>query len=169
MSALIDRIAQEAEREPERVVPVLQALLGEEVELTEQLRTVARVVGDQRSRMAVQEFMQGSLVTRQAAEQLGVSSPQAVHQLRARGRLLGRTIGNQTYWPAWQFTGAGLRDDLGDVLADVTAFTTDALAADRIMRLPREDLDGRSIAEALDVDACADDAWQILRRLGAGF
>jgi hypothetical protein len=89
--------------------------------------------------------------------------------MRGRGKLLGRTIGNVTYHPAWQFTDAGLRVELGEILRAITAFTTDAVAADRIMRLPREELDGRCVAEALDDPEHADDAWRILHRLGGGF
>jgi antitoxin (DNA-binding transcriptional repressor) of toxin-antitoxin stability system len=169
VSALIARIAEEADREPERVLPVLYALLGEEVEITDELRPTATLVGERRRRGALRAFKAEALTTAAVAEQLGVSTPQAVHQMRSRGKLLGRTIGNVTYHPAWQFTDVGLRADLAEILEAITAFTTDALAADRIMRLPREELDGRCIAEELDDPELADVAWQILHRLGAGF
>lgn len=169
MSALIDRIAEEAEREPERVVPVLKALLGEAVEVTDPLRTVAALVRPERRRGAIAAFKAGSLTTRQACARLDVSTPQAVHQMRERGKLLGRTIGNATYYPAWQFTDVGLREDLPQIIAAITAFTTDAVAADRILRLPREEFGGKSTAEALDNASMAEDAWQILRHLGGGF
>jgi hypothetical protein len=113
-------------------------------------------------------FQAGSLTTKQACALLDVSTPQAVHQIRERGKLLGRTVGKATYYPAWQFTDVGLREDLPRIIAAITAFTTDAVAADRILRLPRQEFDGKSIAETLD-DAMAEDAWQILRRLGGGF
>lgn len=169
MSALIARIAEEAEREPERVLPVLHALLGEEVEFTDELRPTATLVGAGRRRGALHAFEAAALTTAAVAEHLGVSTPQAVHQMRGRGKLLGRTVGNVTYHPAWQFTDVGLRGDLARILDAITAFTTDALAADRIMRLPREELDGRCVAEALDDPEHADVAWQILHRLGGGF
>lgn len=169
MSALIDRIAEEAEREPERVVPVLQALLGEAVEISDSLRPVARLVRTERRHGAIAAFKAGSVTTKQACARMAVSTPQAVHQMRGRGRLLGRTLGNVTYYPAWQFTDVGLREDLPRIIAAITAFTDDAVAADRILRLPREELGGTSVAEALDDASITEDAWQILRRLGDGF
>jgi hypothetical protein len=169
MSGLIARIAEEAEREPERVLPVLHALLGEPVKITEELRPTAARVGQNRRLSALNAFKAEALTTAAVAEHLGVATPQAVHQMRGRGKLLGRTIGNVTYHPAWQFTDAGLRVELGEILRAITAFTTDAVAADRIMRLPREELHGRCVAEALDDPEQADDAWRILHRLGGGF
>ena len=54
----------------------------------------------------------GSLSTAEVRERLGRSSAQSVHVLRSRGQLIGRTIGNATWFPAWQLQGGGLRDDL---------------------------------------------------------
>ncbi len=169
MGALIDRVAEQAERDPERIVPVLQALLGEEVEVPGRLRRVAQTVANARSQAVLSEFKDGALTTAEAARRLGVSSPQAVHQMRERGRLAGKTIGNRTYWPAWQFAEGGLREDLGDILEVIAGFTSDAVATDRIMRLPREEFAGRSIAEVLDEPDRAAAAWQILHRVGDGF
>lgn len=86
--------------------------------------------------------------------------------MRERSKLLGRTIGNATYYPAWQFTDVGLRADLPQIIAGVTAFTTDAMAADRILRLP---FGQQSIAEALDDVVMAEEGGQIPRHLGSGF
>jgi hypothetical protein len=96
-----------------------------------------------------------------------LQSPQAVHRLRSRGKLLGSAVGNQTYFPAWQFDADRVRPDLPRILELLSEFTTDPLAADRIMRLTHDELGGSSIAEALRRPKTADDAWRMLARIGA--
>ena len=100
-------------------------------------------------------------------DQLGYASPQAVHRLRTRKRILGAPVGNNTWFPAWQFDGGRLRADLPRILDLLALYTADPIAADRIMRLQREDLGGASIAEALDDPAIASAAWRALTALGA--
>lgn len=170
MSTLMERVAEQAERDPDRVLPVLEALVGQRPRSAPRLRQVAERVGAVRRQAAVSEFIAGSLTTEQAVGRLpGATTRQAVHRLRDRGRLLGRTIGNATWFPAWQFGDAGLRDDLPRVLTALRSFTSDALAADRIMRLPREELGGSSIAEALQDPEGREPAERLLDRLGGGF
>jgi hypothetical protein len=79
--------------------------------------------------------------------------------------LIGRTLGNTTFFPAWQFESGALRPDLPALLQRLERFTTDAVAADRVMRLPRDELAGRCLAESLDDPQ----AWELLDRLGDGF
>ena len=50
--------------------------------------------------------------TPKVQELLGLGSPQAVHRLRTRGKLLGRAVGNRTWFPAWQFDDDRVRPDL---------------------------------------------------------
>lgn len=112
--------------------------------------------------------MAGSLPTPKVQQLLGLGSPQAVHRLRSRGKLIGAAIGNQTWFPAWQFDADRIRPDLGRILGLVGAFTTDPFAVDRIMRLAHDELGGRSIADALDRSGTtADIARRMLASLGA--
>ncbi|MGH9123327.1 MAG: hypothetical protein ACRDZ8_01170 [Acidimicrobiales bacterium] len=98
---------------------------------------------------------------------LGLRSPQAVHRLRSRGKLAGAPIGNQTWFPAWQFDDDRLRSDLPRILAVLATFSTDVFAADRIMRLVHDDLGGLSIGEALRRPSTTEIAWRMLSSVGA--
>jgi hypothetical protein len=115
------------------------------------------------------EFRAGSLTADGVRQLLALGSRQAVHQLRQRGRLIGRTLGNTTWFPAWQFAGGALRPDLPALLDLLRRFSSDAVAADRVLRVPREELDGRSLAEALEDPKSAELAWALLDRVGGGF
>src|SRR5688572_11759745 len=147
---LLARVAAEARRDPNRVGPVLQVLVGDEPDRPGGLRSVAVRLNDARLAAAHDEFRTGSLTADEVRRRLGLRSRQAVHALRDRGRLIGRTFGNQTLFPAWQLDGAALRSNLPELLVKLRRFSDDAVAADRIMRLPRDELDGLSLAEALD-------------------
>ena len=57
--------------------------------------------------------------------------------------------------------------DLPRILELLTEFTSDPLAADRIMRLTHDELGGSSIAEALRRPKTADAAWRMLAAIGA--
>ena len=130
-------------------------------------RTAASAVNRQRRDDARREFLADALATADVQRLLGLGTPQAVHRLRSRGKLVGRQIGNATWFPRWQFSGGERRPRLDDVLASLGRFTTDALAADRVMRLERSELDGRSIADSLDDPRRSPTAWSILASLGA--
>lgn len=130
-------------------------------------RIAAQAINDQRRATLTQEFVDGSLPTPRVQTLLGFKSPQAVHRLRSRGKLLGAAVGNRTWFPAWQFDDDRLRGDLPQILELVGRFTADPMAADRIMRLTRDELGGRSIAEALRHRKTADTALQLLVALGA--
>lgn len=130
-------------------------------------QVAASQLGDRRRRDAVDEFRAGALPTAAVRDLLGLGTPQAVHRLRSRGRLIGLQIGNQTWFPAWQFAGGAIRPDLPRVLETLGRFTRDEVAVDRIMRLVRDDLDGTSVASALDRPKLAPAAWAVLAELGA--
>jgi len=127
----------------------------------------ARSLNDERRGALVREFVEGSLPTPQAQARLGLKSPQAVHRLRSRGKLLGSAVGNQTWFPAWQFDDDRVRPDLPRILELLARFTSDPLTADRIMRLQHDELDGSSIAAALRGPKTADTAWRMLAAVGA--
>jgi hypothetical protein len=130
-------------------------------------RVAAGTLNEQRRTALVQDFRDGSVPTPKVRELLGLGSPQAVHRLRSRGKLLGAAVGNQTWFPAWQFDDDRLRPDLPKILELLARFTSDPFAADRIMRLKHDELGGLSIAEALRRRNTADTAWRMLTAVGA--
>jgi hypothetical protein len=147
---------------------VLDAILGAPTAPQGTLeRIAAGSLNDERRGALVREFVEGSLPTPKVQERLGLHSPQAVHRLRSRGKLLGSAVGNQTWFPAWQFDSDRLRTDLPQILELLARFTSDPLAADRIMRLTHDELGGSSIAETLRRPKSADAAWRMLAAVGA--
>ena len=130
-------------------------------------RIAAGELNTQRRTALVQDFVDGSMPTPDVQALLGLRTPQAVHRLRTRGKLLGAAVGNRTYFPAWQFDDDRLRPDLPRIIELLARFTSDSLIADRIMRMKHDELRGRSIAEALRDTRTADTAWLMLASVGA--
>jgi hypothetical protein len=128
-------------------------------------RLAAQGINDARQRNVIEEFKAAALPTGAVQELLGVGTPQAVHRLRSRGRILGLAIGNQTWFPEWQFSAGAIRPDLAEILERLNRFTSDVIAADRTMRLVRDDLGGLSIAGSLDQPETASTAWAVLDEL----
>jgi hypothetical protein len=128
-------------------------------------RLAAREVNDRRMRAAVEEFCAAALPTSEVQRLLCLGTPQAVHRLRTRGRIVGKQVGNRTWFPAWQFSGGGLRPDLAQILALLLRWSDDPVAADRVMRLVRDDLGGSSVATRLDDPGWAEQAWTVLSEL----
>jgi hypothetical protein len=126
----------------------------------------AKLNAERRANVA-RDFIGGALPTSKVQALLGLASPQAVHRLRSRGKLIGAPVGNQTWFPAWQFDDDRMRTDLQRILELLARFTADPLAADRIMRLTHDELGGTSIAKALRRPKTADTAWRMLASLGA--
>lgn len=130
-------------------------------------RTAAEEINSTRRRNAVEEFRSASLTTSDVQRLLGLGTPQAVHRLRSRGKLLGLQSGNATWFPSWQFAGGQVREDLPRVLDLLRRFTNDPVACDRVMRMVRDDLDGRSISEAIDHPRWSGAAWETLAELAS--
>jgi hypothetical protein len=130
-------------------------------------RIAAGTLNTQRRTALVQDFVDGSMPTPDVQALLGLRTPQAVHRLRTRGKLLGAAVGNRTWFPAWQFDDDRLRPDLPRIIELLARFTSDPLAADRIMRMKHDELRGRSIAEALRDTRTDDRAWLMLASLDA--
>lgn len=165
--APLAREVAERARQDAGFAEVLDAILAAPTEPHGRLESIAaQRLNDQRRRTLVQDFVAGALPTPKVQSLLGLGSPQAVHRLRTRGKLLGTAVGNRTWFPAWQFDGDRLRSDLPRILELLARFTTDPLAADRVMRLTHEELGGTSIAAALRRPQTVDTAWQMLNALG---
>jgi hypothetical protein len=164
---LLARLDDRARQEP-AFAALLESLLEAPGDPAGELaRLGAQEINQQRRAGAVADFKAGALTTAQVRALLGPKSPQAVHELRRRGRIIGSAFGNATWFPAWQFRDDAIRPDLPRVLTRLRRFTDDVVAADRIMRIERDDLDGRSIADALDDPAFAPAAWAALEALAA--
>jgi hypothetical protein len=129
------------------------------------LRTAADEINSVRRRHAAEEFKAASLTTAAVQRLLRLGTPQAVHRLRSRGKLLGLQSGNATWFPSWQFAEGQMREDLPRILELLGRFTKDPVASDRAMRLVRGDLGGLSIASALDDARWSSAAWVALAEL----
>src|SRR6476620_12401661 len=164
---LAHRVAVRAQKH-RRFARVLEALLAAPMTPQGTLeRVAARTLSDQRRATLVEDFVDGSLRTPDVQALLKLRTPQAVHRLRSRGKLIGSAVGNQTWFPAWQFDGGRMRPDLPRILELLARFTSDPLAADRIMRLKHDELGDISLVEALRNPKTADIAWRMLTSLGA--
>ena len=167
VAPLARRVAARARRDS-GFAQVLDALLEAPTEPQGALeRIAARKLNDQRRAGLVRDFVEGAIPTPKVQMLLGLQTPQAVHRLRTRGKLLGAAVGNRTWFPAWQFNDDRLRPDLPDILELLARFTSDPFAADRIMRIKHDELGRVSIAEALRRPKSADAAWRMLAAVGA--
>jgi len=166
-TTVAEQVAERARIEP-GFAEVLEAVLTAPITPDGTLeRVAAHGLNEERRGALVREVVEGSRATPKVQQRLALHSPQAVHRLRSRGKLLGSAVGNQTYFPAWQFDADRVRTDLPRILELLSTFTDDPLAADRIMRLTHDELGGSSIAEALRRPKTADAAWRMLASIGA--
>jgi hypothetical protein len=78
-----------------------------------------------------------------------IKDRKGVDRRRRRGRLLGWRSGARTMHPAWQFDPrrGDTRPELTRLLAALAEVAPDPQTADRLMSTPREDLDGRTLAD----------------------
>ncbi|MDT5331197.1 MAG: hypothetical protein QOF31_2494 [Mycobacterium sp.] len=167
VAPIVRRVAERARRDV-GFARVLDALLAAPTTPQGTLeRITAHKLNSQRRAALVQDFVDGSMPTPDVQALLGLRTPQAVHRLRTRGKLLGAAVGNRTWFPAWQFDDDRVRPDLPRILELLARFTFDPLAADRIMRLKHDELGGISIAEALRNTQTAETAWRMLTSIGA--
>src|ERR1700753_4418443 len=127
VAPLVDQVAERARTEP-GFAEVLDAILGAPTTPQGTLeRVAAHSLNEERRSALVHEFVEGALATPKVQQRLALRSPQAVHRLRSRGKLLGSAVGNQTYFPALQFDVEPVRAEFARVLALVSAFTSDPL------------------------------------------
>lgn len=167
VGTLVSQVEERVRRDPP-FAKLLDALLDVPTAPMEELeRVAARKLNNERREGVITDFRAGALPTREVQSRLGYETPQAVHELRRRGKVLGVTLGNNTWFPAWQFHDGRLRPDLQEILTLLARFTSDPVVADRIMRIKREELAGASISEALRRKKSANTARQLLAALGA--
>jgi hypothetical protein len=167
VAPLVRQLEERARRDP-GFAEVLDALLEAPTVPRGTLeRITARKLNDRRRAALTQDFVKGAMPTPKVQALLGLGSPQAVHRLRSRGKLIGTAVGNQTWFPAWQFDDDRVRRDLPRILELLARFTSDPIAADRIMRIKHDELGRASIAEALRRTTTADAAWRMLAAVGA--
>lgn len=166
-AALIAQARDRAQREPEFAEMLSALVVAPTQGAGTYTREAAQALNRRRIDNVVEEFKADALKTSDVQQLVKLGTPQAVHQLRRRKRLLGLQAGNATWFPAWQFETGRLRPDLPKILDHLARFTTDPIAADRVMRLVRNDLDDRSLIEALRDPDTAPTAWTILGSLGA--
>lgn len=167
VAPLVREVQARAERDP-GFAEVLELLVDAPDGPAGTLERIAAANLNRSRRAALTEdFRDGALPTPAVQALLGLRTPQAVHRMRTRGRLLGAPIGNQTWFPAWQFDEDRVRPELPRILELLTGFTADPMAADRIMRITHDELGGVSIAAALRRPDLADTAWGMLAALGA--
>jgi hypothetical protein len=167
IAPLARQVAVRAQKDA-RFARVLDALLTAPTTPQGALERIAtRNLNDQRRAALVEDFIDASIRTSEAQALLKLHTPQAVHRLRSRGKLIGSAVGNQTWFPAWQFDGGRIHTDLPRMLELLARFTSDPLAADRIMRLKHDELGNTSITEALRKPKTAEIAWRMLTSLGA--
>lgn len=167
VSTLVSQVEERVRRDPD-FAKLLDALLEAPTAPMEELeRVAARKLNNERRDGLTNDFRADAIPTREVQSRLGYETPQAVHELRRRGKVLGATVGNNTWFPAWQFEDARLRADLPEILTLLARFTSDPVVADRIMRIKRDELAGASVSEALRRKKTASSAWQLLAAVGA--
>jgi hypothetical protein len=144
-------VAARAVTDPDSVLPVLRVLVGDDepAELDESVLAAAEIVNNRRLAKALRGLVASSLTTEQVADRLGGASRQAIAARRARGGLLGVTVGTTAYHPDWQFGPEGLVPGLTGVLDALRTIRASALSADALMRSPVVGDGGLSLAEML--------------------
>lgn len=133
-------------------------------------RDLAVRLVDERAGRDLAAFQERALTTGQVTRRVaGLRDRRSVEARRRRGKLLGMTIGRDTYHPDWQFAGGRTRPRLADVLAALLpAAGGEPIVADVIMRAPREELDDNSLAE-LYAAGRTEEVLEHLRMRGQGF
>jgi hypothetical protein len=115
----------------------------------------ARLVNERRLRERREAASASALDTAAVVKLLrSVNDRKGVDRRRSRGQLLAWRSGAHALHPAWQFDErrGEIRPGLPLVLNALAQVTPDPRAADALMRAPREDLSGRSLADLLASD-----------------
>jgi hypothetical protein len=116
----------------------------------EEALTAARLVNERRQRRRREARDAEALDTAQVVGLIGsINDRKGVDRRRRRGQLLGWRAGVRTLHPAWQFDRrlGDTRPGLNHVLAALSEVASDPQGADALMTTPREDLEGRTLAD----------------------
>lgn len=130
----------------------------------------ARTVNRRRVEERRTDFAARALDTAEVVALIGsISNRKAVDRRRWRGGLVGMRVGNRTLHPDWQFDRrrGSTREGLGRLLDALAESTDDVLVADAVMTEPRDELDGRSLADVF-ADGHVDLAVRLVRMTGEG-
>jgi hypothetical protein len=120
------------------------------VDASEGTLRAARLVNDRRLRGRREAASAAALDTAEVVALVGsISDRKGVDRRRSRGQLLGWRAGARTLHPAWQFDRrrGDTRPGLSLVLSALSEVAADPAGADELMRAPRDDLDGRTLAD----------------------
>jgi hypothetical protein len=115
----------------------------------------AQLVNERRLRERREAAFASALETAEVVTLLhSVNDRKGVDRRRRRGQLLAWRSGAHALHPSWQFDErrGETRPGLPLVLNALSQVTPDPQAADALMRAPREDLGGRSLADLLAGD-----------------
>jgi len=118
--------------------------------LSEGVAGAARLVNARRLAERREAAVAAALDTGQVVDLVGsINDRKGVDRRRRRGQLLGWRSGARSLHPDWQFDArrGDTRPGLPVVLAALGDVAPDPEAADALMRAPRDDLDGRSLAD----------------------
>lgn len=170
--ATYEAIRERERDEPDVVEPVLRLLADpdDDVEVTKAMRVTAAALADERQAASLEAFLAASLPTAAVLERVrSWNDRRTVSSARQRGQLLGLTLGRDAYHPDWQFSRSGVRSGVAQVVGPLLeAAADDAILADRIMREPRPQLDGDSLADLLAAQR-TDEVVTFLGRYRHGF
>jgi hypothetical protein len=110
----------------------------------------ARAVNRRRQRQSLVSMTEGTVDTSGVIQLIAsIRDRKGVDRRRRRGRLLSWKMGRRTLHPTWQFdTRRGItRPGLDRVLAALHEVAPDPQVAHALMSVPREDLDGKTLAD----------------------
>ncbi len=112
-------------------------------------RRAAGLVNERRLAERRKAAIASALDTAQVVALVGsISNRKGIDRRRQRGQLLGWHSGARMLHPDWQFDArrGETRPGLASVIAALRQVGIDAESADALMRAPRDDLGGRSLA-----------------------
>ena len=153
-AALIDAVKARLAEDPQHVREALALIvdpdaLPERAELT----PAAHAVNARRLDHARQQFFDHAYRGDEVRARLGGISRQALNQRVRAGKILALAAANTSWFPSWQFAAdGGLLPHLDEVLAVLPG---SPLAADRLMRAPLPEEQGRSIADLVTANNIA--------------
>jgi hypothetical protein len=145
-AALLDAVKVRLAEDPQRVREALGLIIDPDALPDRgELSGTARAVNDRRLEQVRPQFFEGAYRGEDVRARLGGVSRQALNQRVRAGKLLALTAANTSWFPDWQFAAdGGVVPGVGDLLS---VLPDSPLAADRLVRTPLPEENGRSIAD----------------------